>query len=238
MSEQSSGARHVGLPIQEAILTRQLERGALHLMRPGPGRSLFILREPQIGRGVPDLLFLAVSLPLLKSLQSSHLRLESLLQARALNDALSDTELGVSLAHARQVRKELAASPWRNFLAKRKALVLNSMAVEAKISDWHKAVRQAARFRELAHSSVVFMPQVALSRIPMTTLEFNNVGALGIMQEKFFWRHSPSPHPLPISSQAWLLELLLRGLNTGSAYRASFSENCSRAKRKLSTRAE
>ena len=82
-------------------------------MPPGPGRSLFLLSEVEIGIGRPDLLFFTASSSAVRSQARRGLRLQNWVEARVLGSWLTGNEMtGVSRQHAASVTKRLRERGW------------------------------------------------------------------------------------------------------------------------------
>ena len=104
----------------------------------------------------------------------------------------------------------------------------DSLAIEAKLKDWRRALRQVSTFAGLVNRTAILMPEVVSMRIPSDFLDFYGTGVIAESKDRVYLHHSPPPRPLNLSAQAWLLELLIRGLEQGTAYRYSSRTNESR----------
>ncbi len=232
----------VGRPMQEAVLTQSLLASAPKLVQPGPGRSLYAILEPDIGRGRPDVVLLVVSPARLQSHIRRGLRLANWTAARALDSSIPDSDLGVSEKHARHVRRELVRMGWlannRSELRRVVPVVAQSVAIEVKVRDWRQAVRQAAYFSGFCHENALMLPQHVVDRIPPTITRMYNLSLLGEENGRVGWTSRAAMRAPSLSAQYWLLELLVRGLEKGSAHKFSDSAKISRAARKLSIREE
>jgi len=237
MEQPSTATRQrVGEPVQEVALTTLAQGRAADILPPGPGRSLFVLLEPELGRGRPDIILLAISSTALDAFTKGRLRLPSLTAARALDLTVADSDLGVTDKYARQLRRELLQAGWDLSSATRKPLVGDSIAIEAKVKDWNQALRQAAKYRDSCHRTALIMPPAASDRVSRAALEFHGLGLLESNDAEIAWRVPAPRRPLRPAIQFWLIELLTRGLENGTAYRFSSSAKPSKASRNVSTR--
>lgn len=101
------------------------------------------------------------------------------------------------------------------------ALVHDSLAIEAKLRDWRRAVRQAAKFSPLVARSALLLPGTA-AEPQATSLDFYSLGLLEAdPRARVRWVKSAPPQDLPAYARLWLLELLARGLRDGTAQRLS-----------------
>ena len=216
----------VGIPVQERLLTDVFMRHASSILRAGPGRSTYAIPEAEIGAGRPDVVLVAISTNAVDAIRRGGLRLASPLAARALDLKISADDLGVTLAHARSVRRQLRQDGWFDGDPFRTArLVKDSLAVEAKLKDWRRAVRQVSRFRTLFHQSAVVMPRQRLPKESDVVMDFYGCGLLFEADNEISWFRPAVANDPPAWAAAWLVELLVRGLEDGSAQRLSSSRN-------------
>ncbi len=232
-SDPTPTPRRVGVPTHERLLTEAFLGQVSTVVRSGPGRSLYVLEEADLGAGRPDIIVLTISSTALNSFRESQLRLTSPVAARALDVNLSADELGVTRSYAMELRRNLQRQGWsRVDTARLSRAVHDSLAIEAKVRDWRSAVRQVAKFRRLFHRSAVLMPERALPIESSKSLEFYGCGV--IFQRRntdFSWERFPRPGSPPTWTRIWLLELLVRGLEDGSAYKLSASRKLASASR-------
>lgn len=228
--------QRVGEPIHETALTLLAQRRADRILPPGPGRSLYVLLEPELGRGRPDIILMAVSSAALSAFTRASLRLPTLTAARALDLTVADSDLGVTDKYARQLRRELSLNGWNLSDAARRTLVGDSIALEAKIRDWSRAIRQAAVYADWCHRSALLMPSKAAKRVPSSALDFYGLGLLDAKNSRVSWEAPAPKRHLRPAVQFWLIELLIRGLENGTAYRFSSSAKPLSASRNTSTR--
>lgn len=208
----------VGVPTHELALHKALNSQFGRLFRPGSGRSVFLLQEAELGFGRPDGLVLAVSAIGLKSFVQRGLRLPSLAAARSLTGDSSN----VSEKHSRHLLRRLEEAGWTNRdLVQAAALVHDAIAIEAKMSDWKAAIRQASRYKVGAGRAAVLLPHRIGTLVEPRNLLAHGVGLLVEERQKIQWATpAPSSEASP-AQRAWLLELLIRGLENGEAQRAT-----------------
>lgn len=227
--QSESGARRVGVPIQEAALTARLVRSAGNLFPPGRGHSSWLLLEPLTGFGIPDALIIRTSPTSLKAHMSRGLRLPNYAAAKALA-ADDDASSGLSERHARALRRNLWALGWTTPAIRKAAqLVSDSLAIEVKLEDARQAVRQAGRFRVSAHRSAILMPSRTAHRAPKASLDHLGIGLLVSDDDGIRW-DTPATMKLPsLTRRLWLAELLTRSIEGNAAYTLSASRNRMRA---------
>jgi hypothetical protein len=224
--------RRVGVPIQERLLTNALLANVDSVLRPGVGRSVFAIQEAELGAGRPDVILLSVSVGAVEAFRRTGLRLPSQLAARALDPALSEEDIGVTRAHLRSVQRDLRERGWSGAIVERSASVVHdSLAVEAKVKDWRQAVRQVSRFRRLFHRSAVLMPSRPRSEASQLALDVYGCGLLLEHESTVRWERGSVRSEPQQWARIWLLELLVRGLDDGSAYRPTACRNTGRASR-------
>lgn len=239
-ARRSVGKTHtVGAPGAEAALTQAAIEMAGRLLRPGLGRSLYLLSEVEIGIGRPDLLFLAASSNAVRSQARRDLRLQNWVEARVLGSWLTGNEMaGVSRQHAASVTKRLRRRCWTLTQAERRLpLVADSLLIEAKVSSWKGGLAQLARTSRLAQRSALLVPQTANRLVARQRLEQGNVGLLlfdpeaGIKWQKKAPRRSVSP-----AARLWLGELAIRASEGCESQTPSSARKSSKARRKVSKR--
>lgn len=226
------GASRVGMPIQERVLTDALLTNTDAVLRPGAGRSVFAIEEAELGAGRPDVILLVVSVGALEAFRRTGLRLPSQLAARALDPAVAEDEIGVTKSHLRSVRRDLRARGWSSASPEQLAGILHdSLAIEAKVKDWRQAIRQVSKFRRIFHRSAVLMPRHPLPEASELAMAVYGCGLLFEDNARIRWeRESVGTEP-QLWARLWLLELLLRGLEDGSAHRPAASRNTGKAPR-------
>lgn len=216
----------VGVPVQERLLTEAFISRALTVMSPGPGRSVFVIEEPELGAGRPDLILVTVAQSSVHRYMQRGLSLTSHAAARVLDPHLSDAELGISRGYAAALRRDLATQGWGSEDPSRIAsLITDSLAVEAKIRDWKRALQQVARFRRLVHRTAILMPPRDLPAAVDRSLEFYGSGFLRLDSDGVRWERPALSSEPSIGARLWTLELLRRGLGDGTAYRLSAARN-------------
>lgn len=215
----------VGVPIHEAVLVDYLKRAITELFPPGSGRSTYVLLEPELGSGRPDLIVLTVSTQSVAKFRKSGLRLSSLTAARSLDSSLSPKDLGVTERYAASLRKKIPSQLRVNELRSFSSSIHEAIAIEAKMSDWRRATLQAARFQGLVDRAILVMPEKKAQNIPPLTLERYGLGVLIESGQNIAWKTKGKRHDTSQSNRLWLLELLIRGLENGTAYNASACRN-------------
>jgi hypothetical protein len=209
-------------------------------MPPGPGRSLFLLAEVEIGIGRPDLLFLTASSSAVRSQARRRLRLQNWVEARVLGSWLTGNEMtGVSQQHAASVTKRLRERGWTVAKAEQRlSLVADSLLIEAKVSSWKGGLAQLARTRRMAQRSALLLPQTANRLVARQSLKQGGVGLLlfdpeaGIKWQKKAPRRSVSP-----AARLWLGELVIRAFEGGRGSQTlSSARKSPKARRKVSKR--
>lgn len=201
----STNTRSVGQAIHELALTEALSRSSAKLLPPGNGRSVIVIPEVAIGRGRPDMLFVTVSMTSLNAFLASGLKVETLTQARTLVEELIPT------TGRRKKSMTISGCLWTAAdLRKYSKAVVDSLAVEAKMKDWKQAIRQASRFRHLAHRAAIMLPDsVALDRAE-PYLETYDLGFIAQSETHPTWGVRASKSELHPANALWLLELAAR----------------------------
>lgn len=208
----------VGVPIHEIALYEALDRCAARVFSPGAGRSTYFVSEPELGYGRPDAILLTISPASLSGFRRRELRLPS------LNAAKSLTGEGSSLTerHARTLSRDLERAGWSERDLRWAAhMVADALAVEAKLSDWRRAIRQAAAYRVGTGRSAVLLPGHVGDRVDVRNLETHGVGLLLEDDRSVQWKLAAPRTEVSVSRRAWLVELLLRGLDSGAAHRVT-----------------
>jgi hypothetical protein len=225
----------VGQPIHERALLDAFSAQGWKALSPGPGRSLFLIPEADIGLGRPDFLLVACA----PSAVARHLKVElpvvSPAWARAAFAGVP-SDVGLSDSYVRDVRGWLRRNRVsRRYLESRASLVADSIAIEAKVSDWGRALQQVAKFRVFAHRSAVLMPDRAVSRIPRERADRYGIGILEERKGRINWSVPAVSHELDGATRLWLAEILIRALRAGRAYRLSADLKSRSASRKAAT---
>lgn len=212
LAETTSG---VGVPSAERALTEAAVRCAHDLLGPGPGRSLFVLPEVDLGVGRPDLLLFSASRRALEARARSGLRLANLTEARVLAALNNGGGSGHSASHARAVASRLQDGGWLRSGGSVRTLsptIGDSMLVEAKVSDWRTGLQQLTRTRWASHSAALLVPSANQRRVPRKTLRHNRLGLLVLNGEGLRWQLKPPRRPLSWLADVWLAELAIRNL--------------------------
>jgi hypothetical protein len=203
----------VGTPGAEASLTNAAIKGANDLLRPGPGRSLFLMTEVQIGIGRPDLLFLIASSSAVRARSNYGLRLQNWVEARVLGSWLTSNEMtGVSRQHAVSVAKRLRERGWTRPRAERGlSLVADSLLIEAKVSSWKSGLAQLARTRRMAQRSALLLPKTANRLVERQRLKRGHVGLLVFDPDAGIrWQKKAPSRSISPAAHLWLGELAIR----------------------------
>ena len=216
----------VGVPVHERLLTEAFVSRARAVMSPGPGRSVFVIEEPEIGAGRPDLMLVTVAQSSVHWYAQRGLSLTSPAAARVLDPQVSYADLGISRGYAAALRRDLATQGWGSEDPNRIAsLVTDSLAVEAKIRDWRRALQQVARYRRHVHRTAILMPPRDLPAEADRSLNFYGSGLLRLDSAGVRWERQAVSNQPSIGARLWALELLRRGLGDGTAYRLSAARN-------------
>jgi hypothetical protein len=210
----------VGVPIHETRLTNAAANAAGDLL-PGSA-SLLVLHEVPIGIGRPDLVVLRVDVTRLAWRRVAGLRLSGYHEAVVLGALRSGRlgELGLSRPYARRLERSLVDRGWLD-LASDDPVVSDSLVLEAKISDWRRALLQLSQVRWAAQQAALVVPDRLADRIPDIALTRQGMGVLGVDDsDEIGWSRPASPRALPFELDAWLGELALRELAEASGSRA------------------
>jgi hypothetical protein len=229
----------VGIPGAEAQLTRAAIDCAADLIRPGAGRSLFVLAEVEIGIGRPDLLFLTASSVAVGARRKQDLRLQNWVEARVLGSWLNQgTATGVSPSHVSAVSRRLRMRGWTAKKAETALpLVADSLVVEAKVSGWKSGLAQLARTRRLTHRSALLLPTTGNRLVDRRRLKRGNVGLILFDQDGgVSWRRKAPKRSISPAAKLWLGELAIRASEDGRSQSPSAVRKESRLKRKVSRR--
>lgn len=211
MPRRGSG---VGVPIEEAALTALVRDQPDFVLPEDRSQSaLVVLEEVALGIGRPDLLVLRVDLEVLSLRSSAGLRLNNLTEARVLgaNFANEPGTSGVSPTHALRVSQRLAARGWLG-VDPISSAVLNSVLIEAKVTDWGSGVHQLVRVRWASHHAALLVPDQTADRVPNIMLRSNDLGLLSESAGRLQWQRDSPRRDLPPHVDAWLGELVLRRL--------------------------
>src|SRR5699024_4593651 len=111
----------------------------------------------------------------LRTFRSLNLRLPSLNAAQALEGTTSN----LSPRHSKELRRRLQQNGWTEALLARSAeLVHESIAIEAKMTDWRRAIRQAHMYQTGVESAAVLLPSNRAESIPEKKLARAEIGVL------------------------------------------------------------
>lgn len=234
ISRIAATASGVGTPTHEVALVEAFRQHVADLFPPGLGRSTFVVFEPELGRGRPDAIAIAISTLGLNAFRKSGLRLPSLTASQALINAATHSELGTSKRYSQQLHRTALATGWTvEYGLHVASLVADSLAIEAKVRDWRQAIRQVAAFRRYVNRAALITPREVALRIDTCTLARYKSGLIEESNGRASWA-APSPKSgIAPESALWLVELLLRGFDLGTAYKSSRDAKRSTAAEKL-----
>jgi hypothetical protein len=203
----------VGAPSAESQLTRAAVAQTDQLMKPGPGRSLFVLTEVELGIGRPDMLLMAASPGALRARQARGLRLHNWTEARVLAAHLTNRETaGVTRSHALSVGRRLAERGWGG-VRRVNSVHVESLLIEAKVADWKRGLRQLARTRRLAHRSALLVPRSLRHLIDRSVLTHGNIGLVTVDAGfRLRWERKGRARRLSPAADLWLTELAIRAM--------------------------
>lgn len=218
----------VGIPKHETVLHDALKQQFGMLFPPGSGRSTFIIPEPDLGFGRPDALLVTIAPRGLEAFRNQNLRLSSLNAAKSIIGFPGN----LSGSYSRALVKDLERAGWTDkALIAAGQLIHDSLAVEAKLNDWRRAIRQASAYRVGAGRASILVPVRVSKLVNPRNLDIHQIGLLADNGQEIAWRLDAPRANISISHRAWLLELLLRGIEDGSAQRATCSLNNAKASR-------
>jgi hypothetical protein len=193
----------VGVPIHEVALHDAIDRQFSRLFAPGAGRSVFLVSEPELGFGRPDALLLTLSVSSLNSFLRRGLRLPSLNAAKSL----AGTGTNLTEKHARSLARQLERADWSpRALDEAAGVIKESLAVEAKLAEWRRAIRQASAYRVGAGRSAVLLPARVGALVDDRNLESHGVGLLVEERGRIEWSVPAPRAEIGVSHRAWLLE--------------------------------
>lgn len=201
----------VGEPTHELALTSAMVRDAARLVRPGRGRVSYVLEEVDLSRGRPDVVIVVLSRNGFDRFGREGLRLPHPTAARVLDEELDERSWGVAPTYGRRLLRQLRELGWTHTRARRAAdLVVDSLAVEAKMADWHRGIRQIASFRSEVHRSALLLPTHRTQRVRESSLSFYGAGLLSESSGRVKWERPAVVGQPTIASRLWLLESMLR----------------------------
>lgn len=187
---------------------------------------MYVIAEPSLGAARPDIALVVASQTFIDHYRQAGLRIPTLTAARLLEPESPPGQAGISEQHARSLLRTLGESGWTprraEFIAARLRRVTG---IEVKMKDWRQAVRQVSRFRRHFDESLVIMPERTFSEETYAVMKSYGAGLLTLTQGGMEWKVAPIASRAPVSSRLWVGELLLRGLENGTAYRLSSSRN-------------
>ena len=203
----------VGVPIHEVVLHELLAKNHFTVLRPGSGRKTYFLAEPELAFGRPDAIVLSMSPNALLKFRTRGLRIPTLASAQCL----ASEGTNVSKSHAHRLTREMRTMGWNPDLLRVAAdLVVDAIAIEAKVSDWRRGIRQATTYRVGVGRSALLVPQRIEHLVSESNLIAHEVGLLVERGSRIAWvRQAPPTHTMT-SQRAWLVELLLRQLDSDS----------------------
>lgn len=218
--------RRVGQPIHEVRLTASLDASIGRLVKPGPGRSLFVIAEAEAPIGRPDVAAVVVAQGVVTSYMRAGVRLPNVTAAKLIvtSDSVDRTN------HGDRVFKELKRSGWTHAHARKlSGAVQGTLAVEAKVRDWRAGLRQVTRFRRDFSYSALLLPSRPANAQFEEALAVYGCGLLVEDRGRIRWDRQAQRINPPSWANLWMLELVARGLENGTAYRATSRSKISRA---------
>jgi hypothetical protein len=141
--------------------------------------------------------------------------------ALTLGTETDEIGAGITNDYARKVQRRLDHLGWNEHKLRLANLVHDSISIEAKMDDWRRAIRQASKFQLLTHRSALLLPDGVAERVSRAALEFYGLGVLSVSGTAVEWQREAPKRVPAIAARLWLLELLLRGIEDNSAYKAS-----------------
>lgn len=219
-------AHRVGEPIHEVRLTASLEASIGRLIKPGPGRSLFVIAEAEAPIGRPDVAAVIVAQTVVTTYIRAGVRLPNVTAAKLLLTSSPANRTD----HEARVFKDLERSGWTRAHAERlSAAVRKTLAVEAKVRDWRAGLRQVTRFRRDFSYSALLLPARPASERFSESLAVYGCGLLVEDGGRIRWDREAQRIDPPSWANLWMLELVARGLENGTAYRATSRSKMSSA---------
>jgi len=219
-SVQSS--RRVGEPIHEVRLTASLEASMGRLMRPGSGRSLFVIAEADAPIGRPDVAAVVVAQAVVSSYIGAGIRLPNVTAAKLVLAPRDQVGTVAVTEHVVRVQKYLERAGWTYERARRLASAVHgTLAVEAKVRDWRAGLRQVTRFRRDFSRSALLLPSRPENAQFEGALSVYGCGLLVEDGGYIRWEREAQIFDPPNWANLWMLELVARGLERGTAYRAT-----------------
>lgn len=214
--------RRVGEPIHEVRLTASLEGSIGRLVKPGPGRSVFVVAEAEAPIGRPDVAVVVVAQGVVSRYMNSGVRLPNVTAAKLVLTRDDSLNPAAVTDHRARVRKELERSGWTYAQARRlSSAVRDTLAVEAKVRDWRAGLRQVTRFRRDFSCSALLLPSRPASAQFDEALGMYGCGLLVEDRGRIRWDREAQRIEPPNWANLWMLELVARGLEKGTAYRAT-----------------
>ena len=205
--------------MHEQRLTEATVAAAADLL-PGCG-SLIVVREAKVGIGKPDLILMRVDLPRLALRRAAGLRLSNYQEAvalRAFRDGRAD-DLALSASYVRRLKRTLVDRGWFDLGDMDKAIT-HSLVVEAKLTDWRRAVGQLAQVRWAASLAALAVPHRLAPRIPSSVLERRGMGIIAVDDlGSTAWSRLSEPDDLPFELDGWLGELAIREIESPTSPR-------------------
>ena len=208
-------ASTVGLPTVERALTDLLGQHAATMIDVRDSDRLLYLPEVPFPGGRPDGLLIVVSSAGLAERRRAGLRLASLTHAQILESHLTVTPSGYSPSWVARVSKQLRADGWltRDHRARPVGrLIQASLAVEAKMSDWRRGVRQLCRTRWMVNMAALLLPSEVQHRASRTLLRHNRIGLIVAHGDSLRWQVTAPNMALRPAGDLWLSELAARAL--------------------------
>lgn len=222
--------RRIGEPVAELRLTQSLDDSVRRLVRPGPGRSMYVMSEVDAPVGRPDLAIVVIAPAVVDGYLRRGVRIPNVTAAKLLARTSVSHRGQATSEHEHRLKRDLDRAGWTPSMAIALAKAVHeSLAVEAKIRDWRGGLRQVSRFRRVFERSALLLPSTA----PLTGMEeaLRAYGCGLLLEEggRVRWRFEGTRNDPPRWAKLWTLELVARALESGSGYRVASRSNNSRA---------
>lgn len=197
-------------------LVRNLPRSIFRGRLPQPG---CLVSQMQLGASVPDIVVVCRlrkterenlgSLSLLQRWVLSEILMAGHISLRAIAENLSITEDRTSMAIATLRRANIVRGDSLRLYAPRAGMCLRAevISIEAKVTKWREAVRQATRYTAFSTASYVALPCTLIERVPRIVSECSarQIGLLGVTRGRVtVVRRSDSHEP---NRRDWLWAL-------------------------------
>ena len=204
--------RRVGTPVAENVLTDAITMHLDILLPVCDDAERFHLRWPDIATGIPDAVVVNVATDLYASWCTAAPPLASLSECRVLGAKVDQRRSPYSPGHENRLWRRLSDAGWSVAVAAGLLSgdpVRSSLVLEAKVADWRRGVGQLSRYRWIAHSAALVLPEAVAHRVPERALAHNRLG-LAVVADGLRWRRRAPQQRVAPEGSLWLLELLRR----------------------------